>query len=198
MATPSPAAKQPLLVTDCKRPQTVSFQGASWRAVGDRCVTASARGAGSEIGLGGCDGRPLQRWDFFAGDERIRLHGTSLCVTGPAEAIALGRGTHLELQPCGRAGRQRFHFAPGGLIKIEATVDLCLTMAMRHPDLGELSLGTWCERTPRSSDQQFTIAGAVRTGKGRVTVPGVPDDHAPVWVSPCVGGWNEQQWEYWW
>jgi tRNA A-37 threonylcarbamoyl transferase component Bud32 len=193
--------KQPLLISDCRggAREVTSLRGASWRAVGDRCATAVAARADAEIGIAGCDNRPLQRWDFFQGDDRIRLSGTDLCVTAPSDAVARGVGTRLRLEPCrAGSGTQVFQFPPGGLIKLDLTTDLCLTMSMGTPRTGVLSLGTWCDRAPASPDQVFSVAGPLRAAGGCVTVPGIPDDHAPVWVMPCVGGWDHQLWEYWW
>jgi hypothetical protein len=193
--------KQPLLIGDCRAGarEVVSLGGASWRAVGDRCATATAARAHADIGVAGCDNRPEQRWDFFQGDDRIRLHGTDLCVTAPSHAIERGVGTRLQLMPCrAGSGTQIFHFPPGGLIKIDTATDLCLTMSMGSSNVGVLSLGTWCDRSPPSPDQVFSVAGPLRARGGCVTVPGSPDDHAPVWVMPCVGGWDHQLWEYWW
>ena len=197
----APAKKQPLSVGNCQggAAEAISLRGATWEAVGGRCVSANAARPDGHIGIGGCDGGPLQRWDFFEGDDRIRLSGTELCVTAPSNAVELGVGTHLSLQRCRRgSGQQEFHFAPGGLIKLDPTVDLCLTMSLSSPRVGNLALGSWCDRAPPAPDQVFSISGPLRTASGCVTVPAHFADHAPVWVMPCVGGWDHQTWEYWW
>jgi tRNA A-37 threonylcarbamoyl transferase component Bud32 len=197
----STSRRQAVLISDCQggRRDVVSLRATSWRAVGDRCATAASARADAEIAVAGCDGRALQRWDFFEGDESIRLHGTDLCVTAPTNAIERGVGTGLTLQRCRRGAGQQFHFAPGGLIKLDPTVDLCLTMLMRAPDAGRLGLASRCHEVPAVAfNRVFSIVGPMRIGDGCVTVPGQPDHHAPVWVMPCVGGWNHQRWEYWW
>jgi serine/threonine protein kinase len=197
------ASKQPLRVGPCApgARDRISLRGASWRVLGDRCATALVARPDGEITAEGCDFRDLQRWDFFEGDDRIRLHGTDLCVTAPADAVERGVGTRLSLQRCrtgAAASTQVFHLFEGGLIKVDRGADLCLAMMLGAPRSGRLGLGTWCDRQPAAPEQLFSLVGPLRAGRGCVTVPGHPDDHAPVWVLPCVGGWDKQTWQYWW
>jgi tRNA A-37 threonylcarbamoyl transferase component Bud32 len=196
------AKKQPLLVSGCDQGprDVISFRGVTWRAVGDLCVTALAARKGAEMGVSWCGDKPPHRWDFFEGDGRIRLSGTDLCVTAPPDAVELGAGLRLTLEPCRRGrGRQQFHFQPGGTIKLDPNIDLCLAMGMSNKELvGSLILDTWCDRVPAFPHNTFNVAGALRAGAGCLTVPATAEDHTPVWVMPCVGGWRNQFWEYHW
>jgi tRNA A-37 threonylcarbamoyl transferase component Bud32 len=193
--------KQPLVTTGCSGSpgEILHLRGVSWRAVGERCVTAFAAEPGAELGIGDCTRAPLQRWNFFDGDERIRLHGTDLCVTAPDDAVALGVGTLLALERCRKAGAgQRFHFQKGGHIKLDQNVDLCFTFSIGADQTGRLVLGSWCGREPAPATQVFAIAGPIQVGDGCLSVQGPPDDATPIWSLPCVGGWRNQSWHYYW
>ena len=172
------------------------FTGVEWRAMGGRCIQAENDTSGSRIALERCTGGPLQKWDFFEGDNRIRLHGTSMCVNVPNNNTA--NGTELILFPCSTGApyaNERFVFADS-FIQYGSKV-----FNVRY---GTMASGNrvilWDKSSTPNYNDQFSILGPL-TALGQCVDTYDTSSHAfegvKIGVRPCNGS-NNQNWEYFW
>ena len=88
--------------------------------------------------------------------------------------------------------------APGGLIKLDPSANLCLVASIHGPEAGDITLDTWCERRPPLQATRFHLSSTVKVAGGCLTVEGQYNDATPIWALPSVGGYRNQLWEYYW
>lgn len=187
----------PLITWDCNESFTneqFHFTGVAWRAMGNRCVQAESSASGAKLSIAACSTSSLQKWDFFEGDRRIRLNGTSLCASVPGGSTALG--TELQLATCSTSATQTFTFTNGHINFSNRCFNV---LGGTTANGNRIALWDGCGSVPPLHNEQFTIRGPV-TGLGQCVelAGGVPFDGVGIGVAPCVSGAARQTWEYYW
>mgnify|MGYP003575313221 CR=1 FL=1 len=174
------------------------FTGVEWRAMGGMCIAADTSATGAKLSLRPCSGTSsLQRWDFFDGDQRIRLSGTTQCVNVPNSQTALG--TELILFPCQAtpAPNETFVFS-NGYISPSFDTSKCLNvLGGTTAPLSKVGLWNGCGAVPAPHNSQFTIRGPIKTmGQCVDMLGGVPFDGVGIGAFPCTPGAPNEVWEY--
>jgi hypothetical protein len=173
------------------------LQGMEWLAMGGRCVIATKRAAGAELGLNPCGGH---KWDFFDGNRRIKLRGDEdLCVEVPGGATA--NGTKLTLAKCSTSANQKFTFADGKIGFSNKTFNVAG---------GSIAAGSrivlWSPSAGQPyPNERFTVMGQVRSLGQCVDMSGAANPGVGIGVRTCSdisdpfeSNTNTQVWEYWW
>jgi Ricin-type beta-trefoil lectin domain len=187
----------PLTTWDCVPTATneqFHFTGTSWRAMGSKCIAAQSTMAGSKVVLAACDGSAKQRWDFFEGNNRIRLNATNFCVNVPNGSNALA--TEVVLATCSTASSQSFTFQDS-LIRFS---DKCFNVLGAANTFGN-HVGLWngCDTVPHFANEQFTIKGPITALNQCVNMLGGQSfDGVTIGMFPCGGGLANETWERFW
>ena len=181
-----------------------TFQGMDWLAMGDRCVVVNQVAANQELFIAPCSegGASLKTWDFFNGDRRIRLSGSSLCVEIPGGVAS--DGVRPKLATCSSSSFQKFDFSNSRI-----------SYGGKAFNVGGGSIQTgspimlW---TPGSLNYRFTIMGQVKSLGQCLDMNGFPSLTTPMGFAvgvrscttvtladfPSARATNTQVWEYYW
>ncbi|XXT18168.1 ricin-type beta-trefoil lectin domain protein [Sorangium sp. So ce429] len=201
----SPSALTPVISWDVGEADTNSqfvFQKMNWLAMGNMCVVVPAASAGSELFVAPCNegAETLKTWDFFNGDRRIRLNGSSLCVEVPGGATA--DGTKLKLATCSTASTQKFTFSNSKIVYGGKNFNV----AGGTTNSGNRIILYTASDAHLNS--RFTILGKVRSLGQCLDMNGAPALGTQLGVRTCntvsganyvaVKATNTQVWEYFW
>lgn len=188
----------PLVSWSCNEAFTneqMRLRGMDWRAMGNRCMQAASASQSSEIFLHSCTNGPLQKWDFFEKDRRIRLSGTNLCVNVPNANTA--DGTKLILWPCSTGtpfSNEVFTFANGRIMFGTKAFNIA---GGTQADGNRLVLWPPASGAPHHNEQ-FTVSGQIRVlGQCLDMSDSAAPDGGQLGVRACSSS-ATQVWEYWW